>query len=150
MDTGRVETSRLSGRIKILLEIIDRFSNAFAHPTSSLLHEYILLCRLKGGKKLPGLQSYDFHAYMRGPYSEELRNDLEKLYRMNLIGVRGGRLVVTEPGKELSQKNRKGTDYKTATETCQEVLKDFSTAHAISEGLFDSLRDVSLGEIIRY
>ena len=149
MDTGQVEAGKLEKRQKILLDIIDSFSHALEHPTSALLHEYILLCQLKSEKKLPGLQSYDFHAYMRGPYSEELRNDLEILYRLKLIEVRRGGLVVTEHGKELIQKNRKGKDYSTATETCQKVLKDFSTAPAISQGIFDSLRRVSLGEIIR-
>lgn len=149
MDTGQVEASRLEERQKILLDIIDSFSQALEHPTSALLHEYILLCKLKSEKRLLGLQSYDFHAYMRGPYSEELRNDLEILYRLNLIEVRGGGLVVTERGKDIIKNNRKGKDYNTATETCQKVLKDFSTAPAISQGVFDSLRKVSLGESIR-
>ena len=149
MDTGQVEAGKLEKRQKILLDIIDSFSHALEHPTSALLHEYILLCQLKSGRKLPGLQSCDFHAYMRGPYSEELRNDLEILYRLKLIEVRRGGLVVTEHGKELIQKNRKGKDYNTVTETCQKVLKDFSTAPAISQGVFDSLKKVSLGEIVR-
>ena len=149
MDTGQVEVGRLGGHQKILLDIIDVFSHALEHPTSALLHEYILLCQLKSKKKPLGFQSYDFHAYMRGPYSEELRNDLEILYRLNLMEVRGGGLVVTEHGKDIIKKNRKGKDYNTATETCQKVLKDFSTAPAISQGILDSLRKVSLGEIIR-
>lgn len=149
MDTGQVEAGRLGERQKILLDIIDSFSHAMEHPTSALLHEYILLCQLKSGRKLLGLQSYDFHAYMRGPYSAELRNDLEMLYRPNLIGVKEGGLVVTERGKDIIKKNKKGKDYNTAAETCQKVLKDFSTAPAISQGVFDSLKKVSLGEIVR-
>ncbi len=149
MDTGQVEDGRLDKRQKILLDIIDSFSGALEHPTSALLHEYILLCQLKSKNKLFGLQSYAFHAYMRGPYSEELRNDLEILYRLNLIEVRGGSLVVIEHGKDIIKKNRKGKAYNTASETCQKVLKDFSTAPAISQGIFDSLRKVSLGETIR-
>ena len=149
MDSGQVEVGRLEQHQKILLHIIGSFSNALENPTSALLHEYILLCQLKSEKRLPGLLGYDFHAYMRGPYSEELRNDLEILYRLKLIEVIKGGLVVTEHGKDIIKKNRKGKGYNTATDTCQKVLNDFSTAPAISQGIFDSLKKVPLGDVIR-
>ena len=128
--------------------LIEKFSNTYDNPTSALLHDLILLCQLKGRKTIPALRHYDFHAYMRGPYSEDLRDDLEELYRQHYIEVSKGKLIVTEEGQKLIRGNKKNNNYKTTTGTCQEVLKDFGTAHAVSEGIQDSLQKVSLGDVI--
>lgn len=146
MNTGQTEATRLEERQKILLEMIEGFSRALEHPTSALLHDYILLCRLKRGEELFELQSYDFRACIRGPFSEQLRRDLKLLYNLNLIEVKGDQLAVTSSGKKLTQKNKEVENLQAIRAVCQQILEEFDSPHAISQGIFDSLSRASLGE----
>ena len=134
-------------RYEILLDIIDSLSSTFEHPTSALLHEYILLCRLHASE-FRELRHYDFRAYIRGPFSEQLRTDIEILRQRGLIHFDEGRLTLSNKGKELIQELRKKRDPQSVKETCAKVLADFRTPHAISQGIYPYLKKAQLGEAL--
>lgn len=134
-------------RYEILLDIIDSLSSTFEHPTSALLHEYILLCRLRSSD-IRELRDYNFSAYIRGPFSEQLRNDIEILGQRGLIQFNESRLTLSSKGKELMQEIRKKRDPQTTKDTCAKVLADFKTPHAISQGIYPYLKNTQLGEAL--
>ena len=146
MSSKQIYTGKLEERQTILLEIIYGFSRALEHPTSALLHEHILLCQLKTSKeKLRGLLSYDFEAYMRGPFSNQLRDDLSQLLALGLVEVKKGRLLVTDPGERVIQQDKADANLQSVRAACNEILGEFNTSHAISRAIFDSMAQTPLG-----
>lgn len=147
MRTSPSQVGSLSERQKNLLEIIDRFSSALPRPTSALLHEYILLCRLYA-KNLHQLKTYNFYAYIRGPFSEQLRADLKVLVDAGLVEVNEGRLLLSDRGKEVIQKSKVGGKLQDDIAECDTILAKYDSPHAISQGIHDYLNEKELGQIL--
>lgn len=147
MGANTNQVAKTEKRYAILLDMIDQLSSTFERPTGALLHEYILLCRLRASE-LHELRDYDFHIYFRGPFSEQLRSDLEVLRQRGLIQVDEGRLVVSSQGREQIQKLRQKRGSDSIEQTCAEILADFKTPHAISQGIHPYLDKVQPGQAL--
>jgi len=147
MRTSRGEAGRLDARQESLLEIIDGFSSILERPTSALLHEYILLCRLRA-RNLCHLREYDFHSYIRGPFSEQLRTDLEVLANHRLIEFNEGRLILSSRGKQVTQKLKEQRKRQPDKAECDAILAEFPSARAISQGIHEYLSKTELGEML--
>lgn len=138
---------RLEERHHILLAMIDDFSKRFERPTSALLHEYILFCRLKA-TNLRQLKAYDFHAYMRGPFSEQLRTDLETLGRHDLIQVHDSQLKVSRTGEKLIEKLEEEGKFQSVTAECDKVVTKPGSPYALSQDIHTYLSNTPLGEAV--
>ncbi len=137
----------LEERQEVLLKIIESFSKVLDYPTSALLHDYILLCRMRA-KDVRQLRDYAFRAYMRGAFSDQLRADLEVLGQHSLIDTHHGRLTVSNKGKELLKHLTQTGRLQYTTEACDKILAEHRSPHAISQGIQTLLNQTQLGEVL--
>ena len=149
---GKEIPSALNERQKFLLQIIQNLiENYKENPVSHLLHESILLCRIeKGDIDIPLLGNYNFRAYIRGPFSEELREDLRSLKEQGFLDIKQGMFVPTEKGSEFLKSFGYDPSLKRAEEVSNAIFKKFPSTHSITRRVVDSrlVKCASFGNLI--
>ena len=130
-------------RYLILADLIQEISKNSNNPSIALLHDYILFCRLKS-PEASKLIDYNFRAYMRGAFSEQLQIDIEELYTRNWIRLIDGKPTVGEHNRSNGNNT---DDLRHIKILCTQLLKDKSP-HDISKELREVLIDKKLGEEI--
>jgi hypothetical protein len=151
MAAERNTLEKLSARQKILLLIVDCFTKGLRGlATSSLLHEYVFLLRAQRSA-VPSLEHYDFQAYVKGPFSEQLREDLEALGGLGLIRVEDRKLVLTPEGEKLVAELGQDKDLESAKSSACDMLNKYPTAHLLRWQVADSqtIRRSHLGQSLQ-
>ena len=141
-------------RLNLLLQIIKSLSRMLeddvCHPAS--LHEFIFLVK-ELDEVSAYFKDYKFISTMRGPHSDELRADIDILYKKGLAAVIGieCKLVPTTDGERLLLELNKGVAFRGLKRNIGYLIADFPSHHYMREGIreIEESRDAMLREIIQ-
>jgi hypothetical protein len=140
----------LNERYTCLLASVDTYSKKLERPTSALLHDYLYLCLIEE-KILRKYMPYEFKALLRGPFSEELKADIDVLHKSEQIKFEksDNKLMLSPKGKSFMEKSFKNGLSKVAPKILESLQRiEYNSPHAISDAIQPHLNNKNLGDAL--
>jgi len=135
---------------KILLLLINGYSEKLDKPTTALFHEYLLLLLAKENIGFTSMFNlYKFKSYSKGIFSEQLRDDLQILFSNKLINYKAGKLIVTGLGKNILHSIYQESKFKELIEKYKKPCNKYNSPYSIYDATSSYSSNGKIGEELR-